>query len=116
MKKMIEILNIPLNTIAQLILFKIIKYYSHYMPALFFSLGISRSFIFRFLASTKPSFLYSDKSRMTVSVAVPTKLPRSSREIFNLRVPSSSIPKSFAIMSNISANRSLTDFWAMSLI
>lgn len=44
------------------------------MPALFFSLGISRSFIFRFLASTKPSFLYSDKSRMTVSGCRPDKI------------------------------------------
>ena len=78
------------------------------------NLSRCNNFIFLPFISTSPSFFKSESSRISVSVAVPTKLLKSSRETLSFNVPSSSTPKSEAISSRISANRAFTDFWAMS--
>lgn len=82
--------------------------------AIFFSKSRFNNLIFRPLTSTSPSFFKSESRRISVSVAVPTKLLRSSLVTLSFNVPSSSTPKSEAINNRISANRDFTDFCAMS--
>ena len=62
------------------------------------------------------SFLNSEIRRIADSVAVPIRLAISSLVRVILMYPSASFPNRLSKIKNISANRSLTVFWANSVI